>query len=162
MLHWLKIPYKRSQLDFKRTRVCPRGNSRGNVVPFQRGLGGVLSDTPWLTSTRAPVRGSSGKLRQQDVALENQFQSGGGLCVCLFSFRTSDPAAIGMVVPVGLVMTLKPPEEYWYIRADKQGRWQRWEAFTIWLHRLVVLHRRASVSLKALNMLPSVRQAKLE
>lgn len=28
-----------------------------------------------------------------------------------FRFRKSDPAAIQMVVPVGLVMALKPPEE---------------------------------------------------
>lgn len=30
-----------------------------------------------------------------------------------FCFRKSDPAAIQMVVPVGLVMALKPPEESW-------------------------------------------------
>lgn len=36
-------------------------------------------------------------------------------------FRKSDPAAVQMVVPVGLVMGLKPPEESWYIRAAAQA-----------------------------------------
>lgn len=45
------------------------------------GVGGglvvnVLSETPWLTSTRAPVRGSSS---DQDAAPKHHFQSGGGL-----------------------------------------------------------------------------------
>lgn len=49
------------------------GNSRGDVVPFQRGSG---SSTPWLTSTRAPVRGLIRKTMTTGCCLHKHRRSG--------------------------------------------------------------------------------------
>lgn len=141
MLHRLKIPYKRCRLNFKRTRVCPHGNSRGEVGPFQWRVGGwmaAMSDAPPVDERQGASQGLIRQTMTTRCCPCKTVLKRRGVCasVCTrshptlipsFCFRKSDPAAIQMVVPVGLAMALKPPEESWYIRAanradDSAGR----------------------------------------
>lgn len=119
MLCRLKIPYKRSRLDFKRTRVRPCGNSRGEVVPFQLGVGwgrAALSDAPLVDEQQGASQGLISYDNKVSPLKMDSKAEGVRASVC---FRMSDPAR--MTVPVGSVMALKPPQQSWYIPADKRG-----------------------------------------